>query len=285
MGLIVVFGGAALLGILMFAGAGSRLAELRALIQAQGWKIEKTYTNASRGYVVVRLSDLVVTVALTKERHVGWTVRVEAPPPGLPKFDIRPSLVGALVGNRVQLPYGVVAHSSEPEDTRALFTSERCHTLRGYLDQAEVRSDGEAIIIVQPAHVAPALIPPAVGFAIELATAERYGLDVLRALPGAEVRAPTAERAAGVELAGPSPIRLEAIRRGDRVVTQASIEQGVLPDPRPDLTALGPVTLAGDRTGAVTLTWPAIERDPARLTAAIDLLRQLGGAPHGGAYR
>ena len=59
----------------------------------------------------------------------------------------------------------------------------------------------------------------------------------------------------------------------------------MLPDPRPGLTALGPVTLAGDRTGAVTLTWPAIERDPARLTAAIDLLRQLGGAPHGGAYR
>ena len=285
MGLIVVFGGAALVGLLMFAGAGSRLAELRALAEARGWKIEKTYTNASRGYVVVRVSDFVVTIALTKERHVGWTVRVELPPPGAPKFDIRPSLVGALVGSRVQLPYGVSAHSSEPEDTRALLTAERCQTLRGVLDAAEVRCDGEAIIIVQPSHVSPALIPPAVAFALELAAADRYGLDVLRALPGAVFRPPTAERAAGVELAGPSPIRLEAVRRGELVVTRATIEQGVLPDPQPDLAALGPVTLAGDRTGAVTLTWPAIERDPARLTAAIELLRQLGGAPHGGAYR
>jgi len=269
----------------MFAGAGSRLAELRVLVESQGWKIEKTYTNASRGYVVVRISDLVVTIALTKERHVGWTVRVDLPPPGAPKFDIRPSLVAALVGNRVQLPYGVAAHTPDPEETRALFSDDRCHTLRGYLDGAEVRSDGEAIIIVQPSHVSPALIPPAVAFALELAAADRYGVDVLRALPGAVFRPPTAKRGAGVELAGPSPIRVAAVRRGDLVVTQASIEQGVLPDPRPDLTALGPVTLAGDRTGAVTLTWPAIERDPARLTAAIELLRQLGGAPHGGAYR
>jgi hypothetical protein len=284
-GLIVVFGGAALLGLLMFAGAGSRLAELRRLVDIWGWKIEKTYTNGSRGYVVVRISDLVVTVALTKERHVGWTVRVDLPPPGAPIFDIRPSIVGALVGNRIQLPYGVTAHTREPEDTRALLTQERCHMLRGQLQDAEVRCDREAMIIVEPAHVAPALIPAAVAFAIELAAADRYGLDVLRALPGAVFRAPTAKRGAGVELAGPSPIRVEPVRRGELVVTRALIEQGVLPDPRPDLSALGPATLEHDRTGAVTVTWPAIERDPARLTAAIELLRAVGGAPHDGAYR
>jgi hypothetical protein len=284
-GLIAVFGFAIVIAFATYSGGGTRLKRLEDLARAQGWRVEKTYTNAARGYVVVRVQDLVATISLAEEKHIGSTVRVELPSPGAPIFDIRPSALTALVGNRVDLAPGLTAYTAEPDDTRALFTPARLQALRTLLADAEVRSDRDAIIIVQPPRLPLGAIAAAVSFAVELATADRYGLESLRALPGAVYRPTTSDRAACVELDGPSPIRFTALRDDDRVFTQASIEQGTVPSPVPDLADLGPVKLAGDKSGRVALTWPFIERDPRRLAAAVDLLRELAGAPHDGAYR
>ncbi|MBV8759567.1 MAG: hypothetical protein JO257_19925 [Deltaproteobacteria bacterium] len=285
MGLIVVFGFALAVALATYSGAGSRLKRLEDLARMQGWRVEKTYTNAARGYVVARVQDLVATISLADEKHIGSTVRVELPSPGAPIFDIRPSALTALVGNRVELAPGLAAYTPEPDDTRALFTPARLQALRTLLADAEVRCDRDAIIIVQPPRLPLGTIPAAVAFAVDLATAERYGLDALRAIPGAVYRPTTSERAACVEVDGPSPIRFTAVRESDHVTTRASIEQGRMPSPVPDLSELGPVTLAGDASGGITLTWPFIERDPKRLAAAVDLLRELAGGPRDGAYR
>ena len=284
MGLIAVFGFAVAVAFATYAGGGSRLKRLQELARSQGWQVEKTYTNAARGYVVARVQDLLAIISLANEKHIGSTVRIELPPPGAPKFDIRPSALAALVGKRLELAPGLAAYTSEPDDTRALFTPERQQALRTLLADAEVRCDRDAIIIVQPPRLPLGMIAVAVAFAVDLATADRYGTEALRALPGAVHRPTTSERAACVELDGPSPIRFTARRERNRVYTEASIEQGrvVLPA---DLSGVGPAQLVTHDGGRITLTWPSIERDSKRLAAAVDLLRAIGGAPRDGAYR
>jgi len=284
-GLIAVFGFAIVIAIATYSGGGSRLKRLEDLARGQGWRVERTYTNAARGYVVARVQDLLVTMSLADEKDIGSTVRIELPSPGAPKFEIRPAAFDALTKTRIELASGFTAYSSEPDDTRALFTPARVQVLHTMLADASVRCDREAIIIVQPRRLPLGAIVAAVGFAVDLATADRYGTDALRTLPGAVYRPTTSERAACVELDGPSPIRFTALRTGDLVYTEAAIEQGKVPSPVPDLSELGPAQLRTDPGGRVTLTWPFIERDSRRLAAAVDLLRELGGAPHDGAYR
>ncbi|HSN28541.1 MAG TPA: hypothetical protein VLT45_19785 [Kofleriaceae bacterium] len=285
MGLIAVFGFAVVIAFATYAGGGSRLKRLEELVRAQGWRVEKAYTSAARGYVIARVRDLLVTISLADEKDVGSTVRIELPSPGAPKFEIRPPALDTLIKNRIDLAPGFPAYTTEPDDTRALFTPPRIQALRTLLGDASVRCDREAIIIVQPRRLPLGSIVAAVAFAVDLATADRYGLDALRTIPGGVVRPTTSERAACVEVDGPSPIRFTAVRDGDRVCTQASIEQGKLPSPPLDLTDLGPAILVAGGGGAITVTWPFIERDSRRLAAAVDLLRALAGAPHDGAYR
>lgn len=285
MGLIAVFGFAIVIAFATYSGGGSRLKRLEDLARGQGWRVERTYTNAARGYVVARVQDLLATISLADEKHIGSTVRVDLPSPGAPRFDIRPSALTALVGNRIELAPGLAAYTPEPDDTRALFTPTRLQALRTLLADAEVRCDREAIIVIQPPRLPLGAIVAAVGLAVDLATADRYGTDALRTLPGAVYRPTTAERGACVEIDGPSPIRFTALRSEDLVFTQASIEQGKVSSPPPDLSELGPAQLVAEAGGRVTLTWPFIERDSKRLGAAVDLLRELGGAPRDGAYR
>ncbi len=285
MGLIVVFGFAIVVALSTYSGGGSRQKRLEELVRAQGWRIEKAYTSAARGYVIARVQELLVTISLADEKGVGSTVRVELPSPGAPKFEIRPSALEALIKNRVELAPGLPVYTPEPDDTRALFTPARIQALRTLLGDASVRCDREAIIVVQPQRLPLGSIVAAVAFAVDLATADRYGLEALRAVPGGVHRPTTSERAACVEVDGPSPIRITAVREGDRVFTRASIEQGRIPSPAPDLADLGPARLDAEPGGRVMLTWPFIERDSRRLAAAVDLLRELAGAPHDGAYR
>ena len=92
-----------------------------------------------------------------------------------------------------------------------------------------------------------------------------------------------ADREPGLHV-GPSPIRVRPVRRDGQVVTTVTLEEGALPDPAFDLAALGLATLAAEGSG-VTIRWSHVETDRARLIAAVELLRMLGGAPHEGAYR
>jgi len=64
----------------------------------------------------------------------------------------------------------------------------------------------------------------------------------------------------------------------------AAISDGALPSPAPGISALGEATIASDRE-LVTVSWREVEENPARLWAAVELLRTLISAPRGGAYR
>jgi len=86
-----------------------------------------------------------------------------------------------------------------------------------------------------------------------------------------------------VTLDGPAPIVIRPVRDEDRVFTRASMP-GALPQPAPTTSALGDATLECDGE-VITVSWPAVEEAPARLWAAVELLRTLSLAPRDGAYR
>jgi len=280
--------------LLMWSAGRSRLEAVKNLVGNQPWPVLKGYTAGNRGYLQLQIADRIVTLSYGRETGTpAVIVRVELPPPRLPRFEVMPrSKVGLLRaelfgGAEITLGQGwfeqkfrVRAH--EADATRALWTNELCKRFANAVHEASVRVDDEALILgfdpLDPVQDTEA----AVRLALDIACAGVYGLDALRALPGAIPRIDDA--GVHVEIDGPSPIRIRPVRSDDRIVTMATVDEGVLPTPRPDTTALGPVTLEPGGAG-VAIRWPAIETDRARLLAAIDLLHNVGGAPRAGAYR
>jgi hypothetical protein len=284
----------------MWALARDRLTFVRSLVASQPWPVIRAYTAGTRGYLVMVIADREVTLSYSRERgHASISVHVALPPPGLPRFEIQPAGVVELVvpgaplrlGDAVDAGFDV--RSSDPDDTRALWTPARCDRLRAEYARGSVRCDGRELILTfgvvrtiygsgRTESIGPREAVAAITFALELATADLYGLGAACAAFGATPQIDAS--GVHVELDGPSPIRVRPVRRDGQVVTTVTLEEGALPDPAFDLAALGLATLAAEGSG-VTIRWSHVETDRARLIAAVELLRMLGGAPHEGAYR
>jgi hypothetical protein len=289
-----MFAAVSVVPLLMWANARTRLSLVRSLVARQPWPVVKAYTAGDRGYVAMKIAERLVTLSFGKDKATpAMIVRVDLPAPGLPHFDIAPhSFIGRLTldsraGDTFRIGHDNFDHvyrtrSQDPAGARSLWTAELCNRFRGDLPHASVRGDAEAVVLGVDSMASEDIAVRAVQLALDIACADAYGLGALRALPDATLR--VTDAGLEVELPGASPIRLAPVRTKAGVVTVASVDEGVVPERHPDLTQIGPATLATDGP-RVTLTWPGIETDRARLVAAVDLLRTLGGAPRDGAYR
>jgi hypothetical protein len=293
-GLIVMFAAISIVPFMMWSAGRGRLAQVRSLVNGKPWPVLKSYTAGNRGYLQLQIADRLVTLSYGHETGTpALIVRVELPPPRLPRFEVMARVkVGVLraelfpgadiaLGNAgFDRRFRVRAHDADA--TRALWTPELCARFSTELHDASVRVDDEALILGLDPMDPPRESEAAVKLALDIACAGVYGLEALRALPGATPRLD--EAGVHVEVEGPSPIRFRPVRSGARMFTMATVDEGVLPTPHPDTAPLGPVTIAPGGSG-ITILWPEIETDRARLVAAIELLRNVGGAPHDGAYR
>lgn len=294
-GLIVMFAAISVVPLLMWSSGRSRLEAVRNLVGDKPWPVIKGYTAGNRGYLQLRIADRLVTLSYGRETGTpAVIVRIELPPPGLPRFEVMArSQIGVLRAElfpgaevtlgqaRFDARYRMRTHDTDA--TRALWTPELCARFATELPDASVRTDDDALILGFDPHYPARETEAAVKLALDVACAGVFGLEALRALPGATPRLD--DSGCCVELDGPSPIRIRPMRDGDTVYTLATVDEGVLPAERPDTTALGPDVQIIPAGSGIAISWPGIETERARLVAAIDLLRNVGGAPHEGAYR
>lgn len=271
---------------------------LRSLAQARQWPLAEPQKRDQRIAIIVRERRVVVRIAHIVDTELTLHVRVDLPDPGLPAFRITDegfgSFMAGLVGGQdiqtgvPNFDYAYRVRSPEPEELLRVWTTQWCQYLLTHLPGATARGKHDHLELrliraVYPDAPIPTLdedtIVHAVALAVGLAHAEVYGAAELRTLPEAVYRE-RSERGPHVELPGPSPITVGPVRTRAGVGTRAEI-QGVLADPTPSFPG-ATLQQDGDR---VTVTWPGIERDPARLLAAVELLRGLRSPSSEGAYR
>ncbi len=236
--------------------------------------------------IKIIMRDRRVRLSAYPDAHIppGVEVRVETPPPGLPRFSIsHPGLFGA-DSLEVGVPSFDQEHnirSPEPDELRRVWTAERCQFARERLADMTAHAT-HALLIVKLDHSVhdDTKIVHALELALDLAHSDVYGIAALRALPEAVLRQ---DGGPHVELPGPEPIVIRPVRDDDRVFTKASM-QGELPELPPSTWALGSATLAREGN-LITVSWPAIEEDPHHLMAAVELLRTLSSGLRDGAYR
>lgn len=178
---------------------------------------------------------------------------------------------------------------------------------------ARIESDGAGIelAIADPLDV-PGRVDEALDLVAELAGVDLFGVEALRALPGAVYRPPSGpwdqRTVPHVVIAQPVPVTVAPAILGRRAVTRATVGDGPRERPlkilvRSDRSAepadsvarlppaaIGFLRRAGNGTlvvdGANTsFTWLDVETDPERLMAGIKLLAALASAPGQGAYR
>lgn len=271
---------------------------LHYLAEKRNWPLAEPQKRDHRIVLVVRERRVVVRISHLVDTELTLHVRVDLPPPGLPAFRITDegfgSFMAGLVGGQdiqtgvPNFDYAYRVRSPEPEELLRMWTRKWCEYLLTHLSGATARGKHDHLELrliraVFPDQAIPELdddtIVHAITLAVELAHAEVYGAAELRALPEAIYRE-RRERGPHVELPGPSPITIGPVRTHTGVATRAEI-QGVLSDPAPSFQDAA-LHQDGDR---VAVTWPGIERDPARLLAAVELLRGLRSPSSEGAYR
>jgi hypothetical protein len=180
-------------------------------------------------------------------------------------------------------------------------------------EKARIESDGaEIALISQDPLNLPGLVDEAIDLVAELAGADLFGLEALRALPGGVYRPPTGpwddRTIPHVVVGQPVPVTITPAILGRRVVTRATVGDGPRELPLkilvrsdgsaepPDSVARLPPAAAGllRRAGDGTLvvdgagtsfTWLGVETDPERLMAGVRLLAALAGGPGQGVYR
>ena len=271
---------------------------LRYLAEKRQWPLAEPQKRDQRIVLVVRERRVVVRIAHIVDTELTLHVRVDLPEPGLPAFRITDegfgSFMAGLVGGQdiqtgvPNFDYAYRVRSPEPDELLRVWTTERCQYLLTHVSGATARGKHDHLELrivrgVYPDGAIPNLdddtIVHAVTLAVGLAHAEVYGAAELRALPEAIYRE-RRERGPHIELPGPSPITVGPVRTRAGVVTRAEM-QGVLSDPAPPFQH---ATLHQDGD-VVAVTWPGVERDPARLLAAVELLRGLRSPSSEGAYR
>jgi hypothetical protein len=185
--------------------------------------------------------------------------------------------------------------------------------MRRSFARARIQSDGAEIELVSPEPLdVPDLVVEVLDLVAELAGADLFGAEALRALPGGAYRPPTGpwndRTTPHVVIGQPVPVTIAPAILGRRVVTQATVGDGPRERPlkiivRSDGSAEPASGLAQippaaarflRRTGNGTLvvdgartsfTWLDVETDPERLMAGVGLLAALASGPSQGVYR
>ena len=219
-----------------------------------------------------------VTVAIgVRDRVQYWEARVEIPPPGLPRF----SLACADHGPPARTDLQATTIECSDVAVRGLLTA-WTRDRRPLLHSVTIRGY-PATLVLRRAHwrvLSVDALETDLSMALDVASLDVYGLAVLKQLPDATFHAGSEPC---VTIAGPGEIRIGLRRVGEELRTYARC---AIASDRPSadvLAALGATLEVG--TERLTLAWPAIERDPKRLVAAIELLRSLARAPSLGVFR
>lgn len=206
-----------------------------------------------------------------------------------------------------------VVKCDHPEAVRQVWSQRaRSIMLRSFPD-ATVRSDGRDVELVVKEDIdLLSRIEEALDLVAEIAGADIFGVEALRALPGAiyhPASGPWNDRSVPyVVIDEPVPVTITPIVVGRRAVTRAAVGDGPRDHPLkllvradgslepadgaaqlpPGAAALlrkvgdGSLIVDGDRT---SFTWLQIETAPERLMAGARLLAALAGAPAQGVYR
>ena len=189
---------------------------------------------------------------------------------------------------------------------RALWSRPEMERMLSTFSRARFESDAEEVVLVDSGRWEEAnRLRAGIQLVADLATRDLFGADALRAIPDATFVQSPGERPSA-ELAVPVRVAIRAEDRDGRLVTVArAADQVELPplvleitDGKPTdpaqastlpqgahvpLHAVGTGALAIDADG-IRFTWPAVERDPARLRSAAELLGAVA-AGTAGTYR
>ncbi|HEY5937317.1 MAG TPA: hypothetical protein VIU61_21860 [Kofleriaceae bacterium] len=189
---------------------------------------------------------------------------------------------------------------------RALWSRHAMERMLSTFPRARIDSDATTITLVEGGRwEEPDRLRAGIALVAELACSDVFGADALRAIPDATIVQPAGQRPSA-ELAVPVRVAIRAEDRDGQLVSVAratdpiehpplvlEIAAGKPADPAQasslpqgahvPLHGVGTGTLAIDGDG-IRFTWPGVERDPARLRSAAELIGAVA-AGTAGTYR
>jgi hypothetical protein len=307
--LLAFLAGGAVVALAAWAGKREqrrRIAMLEALTARVGGHVEQEWFRTPRlvarvagaGLTAAGAADKIrVEITLWSSKHGSFTEYwAHLPPPGSVEFKITPSHVGSrltrLLGAQdVEIGHPefdaiFVVKSPDEVTLRRLWTTDRARKMFLVFAGMPIDCDGQVLHMIEPRIESEEQIADGVEFLLDLARADPFGLRVLRRLPEATLVANA--RFPYAVVPGPQPIHVGPIARDGRSVTCARTAAVATGQPPPAAGALL-AALGGGKleiTDAETrVCWPAIEDDPRRLVAAIELLRLLVTGPSMGVFR
>ena len=205
-----------------------------------------------------------------------------------------------------------VVETDEASAVRRVWSPQARRLMYRELREASACSNGREIELTRAEIFSPAVMNAMIDLVGELASADLFGLEALRTLPGATYHPPTGrwnERSTPYAIIEqPVPVTLMPVNVDGRAVTRATVGDGPR-EQRIEITvradgAVKPADAAAQlpaaaaellgRVGEGTLvvdgadtsfTWRTVETDAERLLAGARLLAILAGGPALGAYR
>lgn len=206
-----------------------------------------------------------------------------------------------------------IVKCEDVEAVQRVWSARAMRIMRRTFDKARIESDGAEIVLISPDPLdVSGLVAEVIDLMAEIASADLFGAEALRALPGAAYQPPTGpwdDRTIPYAMVGqPVPVTIAPAILGRRTVTRATVGDGPreralkilvrsdgTAEPAGSVAQLPPAAAgflrrAGNGTlvvdGASTsFTWLDVETDPARLMAGVRLLATLAGGPGQGVYR
>jgi len=235
-----------------------------------------------------------IRVSMWSTKHGRFTeYNAIIPAPGLPVCRVAPTgftgRVGKVLGAQ-DIEVGLVAFDEtfvvkgdDPAVVRRLWPTARARDMALAFRTSRIECDASTIKLLQPVIESAEQIESGIDLVLGLARSDPFGLTVLGELPEAKLR--HGDRFVQALLPGPSRIQIGPVEQGGIVRTCARTAAiGPLPpDAVTSVSALGATLETSDQE--LTISWPSVEDDPRRLTAAAELLRRLASGPSLGVFR
>lgn len=290
---VLVAACAAVLGLLAQRESGRRREVLRQVADRHGGRVDAASWGGAR--LEVTIDGVSIQVEMWSTKHAEATEwHAQLPAPGTVGFDFfREGIAGAigkaLGGQDVVLGTDaafdreyVVRTRDAAALRRVLSPATTLRTLRAaYPEGLHVGCDGRRLDLRWP-RIARSTDPVDTGIdlVMAIARADVFGLAALRALAGARLHTGDSELPYAV-IDGPGDIVIGPAWIDDQLVTRARAATARAPKTTGSLPGCRIEQVAD----AVTITWSAIETDPAILGEAIALLQQLARPPSQGVFR
>lgn len=171
----------------------------------------------------------------------------------------------------------------DPPLVRRAWSGDACALMRSRFATSRIVSRGDEIRLDERRLVdSPDELADGIELIGKLAARDLYGVSALRRLDGASYYRETPPY---VIVRGAADIKIGPVTTAAGTVTRAGcLADTDSADPDPDKLAAIGATFARDGQ-RLQITWPGIETSAARLTGAIDLLRELTRAPPVGVFR